>query len=190
MNKNIILTDCDGVLLDWETTFVEWMGTKGFTPDPGEFGYEMAKRFGMKKQKVKDLIREFNESAWIGYLKPYKDAVWGVEQLAAKGWKFGAVTSLSEDEYAGKLRAYNLEQLFGDVFEFVECIGTGADKDESLLPYKDSGLYWIEDKPENAKLGADMGLNTIMLRHQHNANFTYDGVKVVDNWAQIVNYIN
>ena len=126
MNKNIILTDCDGVLLDWETTFVEWMGTKGFTPDPGEFGYEMAKRFGMKKQKVKDLIREFNESAWIGYLKPYKD----------------------------------------------------------------SGLYWIEDKPENAKLGADMGLNTIMLRHQHNANFTYDGVKVVDNWTQIVNYIN
>lgn len=189
MNKNLILTDCDGVLLDWEGAFIAWMGTKGFTPDPEQFSYEMAQRFGMKKQRVKDLIREFNESCWIGWLNPYKDAVWGVDQLATKGWRFGAITSLSEDVYAAKLRTYNLEQLFGEVFDFVECIGTGADKDESLLPYKDSGLYWIEDKPENAKLGADMGLNSIMLRHRHNAYFDYDGVTVVDNWTQIVNLI-
>ena len=185
MNKNIILTDCDGVLLDWETTFVEWMGTKGFTPDPGEFGYEMAKRFGMKKQKVKDLIREFNESAWIGYLKPYKDAVWGVEQLAAKGWRFGAITSLSEDEYAGKLRAYNLEQLFGDVFEFVECIGTGADKDDALLPYLDTGCMWVEDKPENAELGANMGLNSILMTHPFSKDYSHEDVTRVDNWKEI-----
>jgi len=97
---------------------------------------------------------------------------------------------LSLDPYAGKLREENLKKQFGDVFEFVQCLDTGADKDEALLPYKDSGLYWIEDKPENAKLGADFGLNTFMLRHEHNATFHYDGVKNVDNWAQIVNSID
>ena len=78
-------------------------------------------------------------------------------------------------------------QFVGDVFEFVQCLDTGADKDEALLPYKDSGLIWIEDKPENAKLGADFGLKTFMLRHAHNATFNYDGVTNVDNWTQIVN---
>lgn len=187
----MILTDCDGVLLDWEGKFIEWMGSKGFKPDPNQFGYEMAQRFGMKKPKVKELIREFNESAWIGFLGPHKDAVWGMEQLSAKGYTFGAVTSLSEDAYAKKMREMNLAQLFPtSTFEFVECIDTGADKDQSLLPYKDSNLYWIEDKPENAQLGADLGLNAIMLRHQHNAHFDDARVKVVDNWAQLVNYVN
>jgi len=80
--------------------------------------------------------------------------------------------------------------VFGDVFDFVICIDTGADKDNELLPFKDSGLFWIEDKPENAKLGADLGLKSLLVRHPHNANFTYDGVKMVDNWAQIVNTIS
>ena len=190
MNKNLILTDCDGVLFNWEKSFINWMTEQGFNADPTDNSYDMHKRFGERKAKIKQLVREFNNSAWIGFLGPHKDAVDGVARLAEKGWKFGAITSLSEDTYAKKLREYNLKELFGDVFEFVVCIDTGADKDEALLPYKDSGLYWIEDKPENAKLGADFGLNTIMLRHQHNANFSYDGVHVVDNWAQIVNYIN
>jgi|TARA_B100000902_G_scaffold30247_1_gene36208 phosphoglycolate phosphatase-like HAD superfamily hydrolase len=190
MNKNLILTDCDGVLLNWENSFIEWMSEQGFTPAPDNFGYDMSKRFGEKKAKIKSLVREFNNSAWIGFLKPHLDAVWGVEQLAAKGWRFGAITSLSEDVYAGKMREYNLQQLFGDVFDFVTCIDTGADKDEALLPYKDSGLYWLEDKPENAKLGADLGLKTIMLRHKHNASFDDARIKTVDNWAQLVNYVN
>jgi hypothetical protein len=46
-------------------------------------------------------------------------------------------------------------------------------------------MWWIEDKPENAQLGADFGLKTLLVRHAHNANFHYDGVKGVDNWAQI-----
>ena len=41
----------------------------------------------------------------------------------------------------------------------VTCLDTGADKDEAFAPYKDSGMYWIEDKTANAVLGADMGLN-------------------------------
>jgi len=166
------------------------MKEQGFDADPNNSSYDMHKRFGEKKAKIKQLVREFNNSAWIGFLNPHKDAVWGVKTLAEKGYKFGVITSLSEDVYAGKMREYNLTQLFGDVFEFVTCIDTGADKDEALLPYKDSGLYWLEDKPENAKLGVDMGLKTIMLRHEHNANFHYNGIHTVDNWAQLVSYIN
>lgn len=187
--SKLILTDVDGVLLDWETAFVSWMSAKGFSPNVDDFSYEMHVRFGEKKHRIKELIREFNESAWIGFLEPFRDAVMGVSMLASHGYRFGAITSLSEDEYAARLRAYNLTQVFGDVFDFITCIDTGADKDQALLPFKNSGLWWLEDKPENAKLGADLGLKSLLIRHPHNANFHYPGVKCVDNWAQIVNTI-
>ena len=114
----LILTDCDGVLLNWENSFIEWMTEQGFSADPNDNSYDMHKRFGERKSQIKTLVREFNNSAWIGFLKP-KDAVWGVEQLASKGYTFGAITRLSEDVYAGKMREYNPKQLFGDVFDFV-----------------------------------------------------------------------
>lgn len=186
----LILTDVDGVLLDWETAFHDWMSAKGFVADKTQYTYDMHVRFGMQKHKVKELIREFNESAWICCLNPLRDAVEGIAALVEKGYRFGAITSLSNDPYAAKLREQNLKTVFGDVFDFVTCIDTGADKDEALAPFKDSGLYWIEDKPENAALGADLGLVSLLVTHKHNDGFVYDGVKSVDNWAQIVEIIS
>lgn len=188
MNK-LILTDVDGVLLDWEHAFHDWMESQGFERN-GIATYDMHVAYGQKKAHIKALIREFNNSAWMCCLKPLRDSVDGVAALAAKGYRFGAITSLSLDPYAAKLREQNLKTHFGDVFDFVTCLDTGADKDEALAPYKDSGLYWIEDKPENAALGADLGLQSIMVKHNHNYDFTYDGVKSVDNWAQIVELIS
>lgn len=187
MNK-LILTDVDGVLLDWEGAFKNWMEAQGFV-HTGIATYDMHIAYGQKKSHVKELIREFNNSAWMCCLQPLRDAVYGVEKLAEAGYRFGAITSLSLDPYAGKLREENLKNIFGDVFDFVTCLDTGADKDDALLPYKDSGLYWIEDKPENAKLGADLGLKSILVRHEHNAYFDYSGVTKVDNWTQIANKI-
>lgn len=187
MNK-LILTDIDGVMLDWETGFHDWMESKGFNRNAID-SYDMHVVYGEKKEFIKALVREYNNSAWMCCLKPLRDAVDGVQMLVDAGYRFGAITSLSLDPYAGKLREENLKSLFGDVFDFVTCLDTGADKDEALLPYKDSGMWWIEDKPENARLGADLGLKTILMRHPHNASFDYSGVKNADNWTQIANMI-
>ena len=48
---------------------------------------------------------------------------------------------------------------------------------------------WVEDKISYAKAGADMGLNTYLMKHEYNA-FTDDKrIKKVDNWRQIANSI-
>jgi len=184
----LILTDIDGVMLDWETGFHDWMESKGFVRN-AIASYDMHVVYNQRKEHVKELVREYNNSAWMCCLNPLRDAVEGVKMLASAGYRFGAITSLSLDPYAGQLRKENLIKHFGDVFDFVTCLDTGADKDEALAPYKDSGMWWLEDKPENARLGADLGLKSILVRHQHNANFEYDGVTQVDNWAQIYNTI-
>lgn len=184
----LILTDIDGVMLDWETAFHDWMESQGFVRG-AIASYDMHVVYSQRKEHIKELVREFNNSAWMCCLQPLRDAVWGVNKLAESGYRFGAITSLSLDPYAGKLREENLKNVFGDVFDFVTCLDTGADKDEALAPYKDSGMWWIEDKPENAKLGADLGLKSILVRHEHNAYFDYSGVTKVDNWTQIYNTI-
>jgi len=190
MNK-VILTDCDGVLLNWEASFTTWMAQKGYNKvDADE--YDVAKSYGLSKAESKPLVRQFNESAWMGYLPALRDARSGVAKLVEAEYEFVCITSLSLDENAKKARVKNLQAIFGeDVFkmENVVCLDTGADKDEALAEYAGLGLWWIEDKTENAKLGVAMGLNTILVNHGHNQDCDNTNIKRVANWAEIVSIV-
>jgi hypothetical protein len=70
------------------------------------------------------------------------------------------------------------------VFEEIVCLDTGADKDEALLPYKDSECWWIEDKITNAEVGAKLGLRSVIMEHGHNLDY-FGSIPVVKNWKQI-----
>lgn len=190
LNK-VILTDVDGVLLNWEYAFKVWMERRGYTLSHDATEYDISYRYNIPTIKSKELVRTFNESAAIGFLPPLRDAMYFVDLLHRKhGYVFHAITSLSTDPAAGKLREENLCKLFGEtVFESVVCIGTGADKDEALEPYRDSGLLWIEDKVENAELGQKIGLNSILVEHGHNMNYVHPDIPIVKNWAEIYEMI-
>jgi len=83
----------------------------------------------------------------------------------------------------------NLNKLFGSTaFERVVCLDTGADKNTALEPYRDSGCYWIEDKPENADVGHNIGLKSILMEHGHNMKHECP-YPVVKNWREIYNLI-
>ena len=63
-NKKLILTDCDGVCLDWEWAFNVWMQEHGFEEVPGsKLSYDMGKRYGISREQVVKLIKVFNEFA-------------------------------------------------------------------------------------------------------------------------------
>ena len=63
----LILTDCDGVLLNWENSFIEWMTEQGSGANPNDNSYDMHKGLVKENPKIKQLVREFNNSAWIGF---------------------------------------------------------------------------------------------------------------------------
>lgn len=192
LKDKIILVDADGVLLDWEWAFNVWMQEQGFERVKGyQFVYEMGERYGISKEQVKKLIKIFNNSAHIGFLPALRDAMFYVKRLHEEhGYVFHCITSLSEDNNAGKLRKMNLRKLFGKTaFEKFVILGTGDDKDEALAPYADTGCWWVEDKPENAVAGVNAGLNSILMEHGHNMSFKHDGVTVVKNWKEIFNLV-
>jgi hypothetical protein len=183
----LILTDCDGVCLDWEWAFNVWMGEHGFEEVPGsKVNYDMSIRYGISKDQVRKLIKVFNESAAIGFLPAMRDAMYYIKRLHEEyGFRFHAITSLSLDPNAQKLREMNLHKLFGDAFERIVCLDTGADKDEALEEYEGTGCYWVEDKPENAEAGYRLGLKPLLLEHGHNMHHYHEGIRLVKNWKEI-----
>lgn len=183
--KKTMLVDADGVLFNWEYAFGLWMEEHGFKEvEGGKLLYDIGARYSIDKDQSKKLIKMFNESAAIGFLPPLRDAVEYVTRLADEGWTFICITSLSTNKYAQKLRVRNLEKLFGKgVFTEVTCLATGADKDRALEKYSGSGLWWVEDKVENAHAGDRVGLRPLVMEHGFNMN--NDTVRRVKNWREI-----
>jgi len=192
MKHKVILVDCDGVLFDWSYAFDQWMKHHGYLIVP-EFKdeYLMSKKYGLEHIESKRLIRMFNESAWIRKLPPFRDAIHYVQKLHREhGYVLHAITSLSNNNYSQHLRTKNLREMFGDtVFEKYVYLDTGADKDEALAEYEGTGCWWVEDKPENALVGQKLGLNSMLMEHDHNADFADPSVRRVRSWREVYDLV-
>ena len=192
MKESVILVDADGVLLNWEYAFEVWMEQHGFEKIPGgDLDYDIGKRYGISREQTMRLIKLFNESAAIGFLPPLRDAIHYVSKLHKEhGYVFHCITSVSIDPNAMRLREMNLHKLFGEnVFQKVVCLDTGAPKDAALYPYRDTGCYWVEDKISNAELGAELGLNALLMEHGHNMHHYHNDVRTVKNWEEVYKVI-
>ena len=190
MKEKVILVDCDGVLLDWEYAFDVWMTRHGYERSEEGFStYSIGDRY--KTKDAKKMIRMFNESAAIGFLPPLRDAIHYVKKLHERhGYIFHAITSLSTDPNAQKLRTENLKRLFGETaFERYVYLDTGEDKDAELEVYKDTGCYWVEDKVINAKVGSALGLDSLLMTHDHNVKYDIENVRKVNNWKEIYDIV-
>ena len=194
----------DGVLLEWERHFTDWMLQRSYFDnevgegyvgkkiypykllDNKESTYEMAERFGLTKTEVRKEIREFNKSAWMGNQAPMLDSQTWVKLLAAEGWTFVPITSQTSDIPAQLLRKKRLGELFGDhIFTNYHILDTGFDKDSALSEFHGTGLYWVEDKPANALAGLKYGLKPILIDHPYNRDFNHPDITRVNNWQDI-----
>ncbi len=189
---NVIVTDVDGVLLNWGYAFDVWMNEQGYKKVTDEWKhYCVFKQYGIPEAEGKRMVNLFNQSAVVGFLPPLRDAIHYVRKLHEEhGYVFHVCTSLHKDKNAQKLRIMNLEKLFGEtVFEKYIILGCGDDKDEALAPYKGTDFYWIEDKVENAIVGKEVaGLNSIVMEHGFNMNdpeLEEHGIPLAKNWKDI-----
>jgi hypothetical protein len=187
--KKRILVDGDGVLLNWEYAFHVWLDHHGHDPvvmDSGLF-YKVADQYGLEDEKVIRLVKNFNESASIGFLPAMRDSVQYVRQLHEEhDYIFHVITSVSDEPDVKRLRTMNLNKLFGeDAIEHVECLPIGNNKKEYLGKFKDSGLCWIEDNIQNAEDGLALGLQPMLVEHGFNMNYENPSIPLVKDWKEI-----
>ena len=93
--NKVILTDCDGVLLNWGYAFSIYMQQQGEEKrEEGWGSYNVADNFYISKQEAKHHIRTFNQSAAIGFLPALRDAAHWVPKIHKElGYVFHCITS-------------------------------------------------------------------------------------------------
>ena len=186
-SNRIILTDVDGVLLEWENHFTKWMISRGYKlKDNFVSEYNMQKRFEDHNLNIKTEIREFNKSAWMGTQPPMPESQTWVKLLHAEGWTFIPISSQTSDIPAQELRKRRLEELFGEyAFYNFHILETGQDKDDVLAEFHGTGLWWIEDKWTNAYAGVKYGLKPLFVDHPYNREYSHPDITRVNNWQDI-----
>jgi len=187
VRDKVILTDCDGCLLDWEYHFYKWvLETEGLHQLTGE--YSVAKALNIPWKTGAKLIQTFNKSEMIRSLSPLRDSVKYVRKLHEEhGYIFHVITSQTDDPTAQEWRKENLRNVFGDVFDGFTILKTGQNKDKVLAKWEGTECYWIEDKVSNIKMGNDAGLEGILIAHNWNMD-CFDETKV-KTWKEIYNII-
>lgn len=189
----LILTDVDGVLLNWNDAFFKWMADKGHVRNEKR-EYDLSQCFDdLDSTKLFDLVETFNASAHMGFLHPLHDAVKYVKKLHEEyGVVFHAISSMGNDPFAIILREQNLIRIFGEnVFEKITILGCGENKIKALTPYKDSRTIWLEDHIQNAQDGAALGLQSFLFNRPSNTKFISNNeiFTRVSGWAELLTFI-
>lgn len=190
--EKLILTDCDGVILDWLDGFMPWMSKRGYDPvieGKVEEMYALDKKFGTPADEMHELVHEYNSSDAMRSLAPYKDAAEVLPQLSERGFRFVAITSLGRQSTVN--RSKNLMDLFGNVFDEVICLPQRRCKRNVLKRWENTGLLWIEDDPENAMDGQNLGLHGVIVDTAYNRKADIACTRVNENtpWADIAKII-
>jgi FMN phosphatase YigB (HAD superfamily) len=174
MNK-IILTDADGVLLDWNKGFEAFALSKGHPKVPGtDDDYRMYIRHNISADLAHNLIKEFNEGPDVEHLEPFSDSVEYVGKLAKLGFRFIVVTSISSHPDSKIYRTRNLNKHFGDVFDEIMCLEMGASKASALMRWAGTSYFWIEDHMRQAEAGYEAGLSPLLINHPYNHHYETD----------------
>lgn len=193
MKNKLILTDADGVLVNWNDSFSKFMRKRGhYVVSDSDGHYNLGKRYGISTKLAMDLVKEFNESDHIKELHPLSDSTTYIPRLVDLGFRFVVITSLSDSPIAKKNRIYNLTSVFGDIFDDFICLPVGSAKLNTLLTWADTGYFWIEDHLTHAESGYEVGLNSVLINHPYNYHYQTDlfpKVSVEHAWAEIFDLV-
>lgn len=183
----MILTDVDGVLLDWFSGFRAWLKTRGIRPvesgDPSS--WDMTE--WLPNLNVQELIMQFNASPDFANIPAYPDAVLYLRKLHKMGHPIVAITSCSADKVTYDMRWDNLQALFGAIFADLICLPLMTSKVPILLTYPPrADTWWIEDSLHGAQAGVDVGHQTFLIDRRYNiGKDVHRSVTRVEGWEEI-----
>lgn len=191
--ERIILSDCDGVLINWNDGFDSFMKEQGYTPISNtDDQYNLAIRYNVEETKIDSYVREFNNNSYIEYLEPLADSVKYVKKFTKLGFRFIIITSIGNSLKAKFYRTKNLNNIFGDIFDEIHCIKIGSSKSYELSKWAGTGYFWIEDHMRHAEAGYEVGLKPILIDHPYNRHYNTDLFPRVNNttpWKEIYDII-
>ena len=180
-SKNLILTDIDGVLLNWGVAFNAWASMLGYKAKNDAIC--IFEKYALTKTEGLSLIEAFHKTSEASQLTPVYNSEQVVKSLAKNGWRFVAISSVDESFRPGRVE--NLQRIFGDIFNEVHCVGTLGDKKAILEGYKDQASCWIDDMFSNVKVGHELGLKSFWMSDDSQASVVVAGIVKINCWSTI-----
>ena len=195
-----IITDVDGVLLDWFSAFETWIvEVKGIKPLHGNTPstYRLTDKYPLTSEELVEHIAEFNTSNAFGELKAIDGAVEYLGLLFQDNSKdiswlsSGSVEGHEEECF--DMRSKNLKDCFGkDIPGTLLVMKTS--KEGYLKEYKEEfgeDLIFIEDSLEHAEVAIKSGIKTILLGYSYNGtNKSSKLLYKAKNWKEVYSQIN
>lgn len=178
----LLLTDVDGVLLDWFSQFKSFIHSKNITPT-ADRPSDWSLKDWLPDHDIVGLISEFNSSEAFGDLPPLPDAMAAIPQLRKMGYRLVAVTSCSSEHGVVQRRRENLIRHFGH-FEDIICLPLGTRKLDVLELYHPT--WWVEDRFEHALEGVEAGHKAVLLNRPHNQHLSHPGLIRAQDWHEIL----
>lgn len=171
--KQPVILDCDGVLLDWETGFRNWvLRHRPTTVFASEYpsDWDLSHWIGCSSDESMALIQGFNQSAYFGSLGSMPGAARTLYELERLGHPLFVVTSCSSDPVTSQRRSMNLSVMFAPRFQRVICLDLGVSKLETLRAFQlvYGECVWVEDNLKNALDGFTAGHRSFFLHRPHN----------------------
>jgi hypothetical protein len=68
-------------------------------------------------------------------------------------------------------------------------LSAGETKDEILKKFKDTNLWYIDDRIYNINVASNQGLKSLLMQHDYNMHYKRDNVNVVESWEEIYQLI-
>jgi FMN phosphatase YigB (HAD superfamily) len=191
-----LLLDCDGVLFDWVGGFARYAKKvleKDLDP-AGPSDFNLSSWIGCSEDELHDLVSGFNkgDGGFFGTLNPLPGARETLLAAHAQGRAMTIITACSTDPEVVSQRKKNLNDVFGDIFKDIHIVDFTTSKRDILSQFKN--VSWVEDKAENALLGAELGHKSYLIRASH--NIKYEGQMAhplltwVDGWSCIRRHEN
>ena len=175
MSNPILLTDIDGVVLDYDHGFSIYLKEKG---------YDSYSDFWRNEDfdAQQELVHRFNNSEHFANLPVFADAREYLNEMHKKGYTIVAITACGDHSEIVKKRKQNLASL--PIHELI-CLPLSSSKKSVLEKYKPT--IWIEDSYNHAFDGANLG-HTVYLKKTEwtPENITHSNICVVENLVEIL----
>jgi hypothetical protein len=183
--KKVFLTDCDDVLFDWTSAYIDFMEKHypAYTIDRTKYS------LGLNPEEHKRFVDVFNQSPEFGKLKPFADSVEYVKKISDLGFRFVAITTCMGTNYTRIMRQQNIEEVFGKgTFKTVHCLPLYSSKLETLKEYKPT--FWVDDKLSHATDGMLAGHKSFEMLQKHSpAGERPAAISSVKSWQEIYNQL-
>lgn len=190
--EKIILTDIDGVVLDFTQGFYSFLeDTQNIViPHEQRANFAIYKQLGWTREQDQHVMTDYAHSDYFKKIPAKECARDVLQDMRKDGWRFIAITAcltgLERQCYKTTYqnRLDNLEAHFGNVFEDLHLSTWDGGKGEHLGRYDPA--YWVDDRPHHALEGQKFGHQSFIM---HTLDFDEKDntakLPVVHSWHEI-----